>query len=184
VVVDRDGRQLALTLQPIANKVESDADPGKLLTVGFLGVGFEQARVPQGPGVVWDQMTLMTKRTASALIHLPQKMVGVAKAAFGADRDPNGPVGIVGVSRIGGEIAAAPAPTTDKIAEFLTLLASFNFAVGMFNLVPLLPLDGGHIAGGLWEGLKRGLARVGPTPATSTWPRRCRWRTAWPRSSW
>jgi membrane-associated protease RseP (regulator of RpoE activity) len=164
VVVDRDGRQVTLNLHPIANKVESDADPGKLQTVGFLGVSFEQARVAQGPGAVWDQMTFMAGRTVSALVHLPEKMVGVAKAAFGAHRDPNGPVGIVGVSRIGGEIASAPAPTSDKIAEFLGLLASFNFAVGMFNLVPLLPLDGGHIAGGLWEGVKRSIARVARRP--------------------
>jgi membrane-associated protease RseP (regulator of RpoE activity) len=164
VVVERDGRQLGLTLHPIANKVASDDDPAKLQTVGFLGVGFEQARAPQGPGAVWDQMTMMTTRTVGALAHLPEKMVGVAKAAFGAERDPNGPVGIVGVSRIGGEIASAPAPTTDKIAEFLGLLASFNFAVGMFNLVPLLPLDGGHIAGGLWEGVKRGFAWLARRP--------------------
>jgi membrane-associated protease RseP (regulator of RpoE activity) len=164
VVVERDGRQMGLTLRPISNKVASDDDPGKLQTVGFLGVGFEQARVPQGPGAVWDQMTMMATRTVSALAHLPEKMVGVAKAAFGAERDPNGPVGIVGVSRIGGEIASAPAPTTDKIAEFLGLLASFNFAVGMFNLVPLLPLDGGHIAGGLWEGVKRGFAWLARRP--------------------
>jgi membrane-associated protease RseP (regulator of RpoE activity) len=164
VTVERDGRTVTLTLRPIPNKVESDTDPNKLETVGFLGVVFERARVPQGPGAVWDQMTFMTGRTAIALAHFPQKMVGVAKAAFGAQRDPNGPVGIVGVSRIGGEIASAPAPTSDKIAEFLGLLASFNFAVGMFNLVPLLPLDGGHIAGALWEGLKRGFARMARRP--------------------
>jgi membrane-associated protease RseP (regulator of RpoE activity) len=164
VVVDRGGRDVRLTINPIANQVQSDSDPGKLQTVGFLGVVFERARVPQGPGAVWDQMTFMAGHTVSALAHLPEKMVGVAKAAFGAQRDPEGPVGIVGVSRIGGEIAAAPAPTTDKIAEFLGLLASFNFAVGVFNLIPLLPLDGGHIAGGLWEGIKRAFARVARRP--------------------
>jgi membrane-associated protease RseP (regulator of RpoE activity) len=164
VVVKRGGGQVTLTLRPIANQVESDADPDKLQTVGFLGVVFERARTPQGPGAVWDQMTFMAGRTISALAHMPEKMVGVAKAAFGAKRDPNGPVGIVGVSRIGGEIASAPAPTSDKIAEFLGLLASFNFAVGMFNLVPLLPLDGGHIAGGLWEGIKRGFAWIARRP--------------------
>jgi membrane-associated protease RseP (regulator of RpoE activity) len=109
-------------------------------------------------------MTFMAGHTVTALGHFPEKMVGVAKAAFGAQRDPEGPVGIVGVSRIGGEIAAAPAPTTDKIAEFLGLLASFNFAVGVFNLIPLLPLDGGHIAGALWEGIKRAFARVARRP--------------------
>jgi membrane-associated protease RseP (regulator of RpoE activity) len=164
VVVDRGGQRVNLTLNPIANQVQSDADPNKLQTVGFLGVVFERSRAPQGPGAVWDQMTFMAGHTVTALGHFPQKMVGVAQAAFGGQRDPEGPVGIVGVSRIGGEIAAAPAPITDKIAEFLGLLASFNFAVGVFNLIPLLPLDGGHIAGGLWEGLKRSFARIARRP--------------------
>ena len=35
-----------------------------------------------------------------------------------------------------------------------------NLFVALFNFVPLLPLDGGHIAGALYEGLKRALARV------------------------
>jgi membrane-associated protease RseP (regulator of RpoE activity) len=164
IVIERDGRQATLTLHPVANQVQSDTDPDKMQTVGFLGVVFERGRVQQGPGAVWDQLTFMAERTFIGLIHLPEKMVGVAKAAFGAERDPEGPVGVVGVSRIGGEIAAAPAPTSDKIAEFLVLLASFNFAVGVFNLIPLLPLDGGHIAGGLWEGIKRGFARLARRP--------------------
>ena len=41
-----------------------------------------------------------------------------------------------------------------------TLLGSVNLFVALFNFVPLLPLDGGHIAGALYEGLKRLLARV------------------------
>jgi membrane-associated protease RseP (regulator of RpoE activity) len=164
VVVERDGRQVTLTLHPVANQVQSETNPDKLQTVGFLGVVFDRARVPQGPGAVWDQMTFMAERTVIGLVHLPEKMVGVAKAAFGAERDPEGPVGVVGVSRIGGEIAAAPAPASDKIAEFLGLIASFNFAIGVFNLVPLLPLDGGHIAGALWEGIKRAFARIARRP--------------------
>ena len=42
----------------------------------------------------------------------------------------------------------------------VTLLAGLNLFVGMFNFVPLLPLDGGHIAGALYEGARRGVARV------------------------
>jgi Zn-dependent protease len=94
-------------------------------------------------------------------------MVGVWHAAFsGEERDLNGPIGIIGAGRIGGEIAASSAPLENKIAVFINLLAGFNLAIGLFNLVPLLPLDGGHVAGGLWEGLKRGYARVArrPTP--------------------
>jgi membrane-associated protease RseP (regulator of RpoE activity) len=164
VVVRRGGQDVSLTMRPIANQVPSETNPNKMQTVGFLGVVFERELVPQGPGAVATQLTDMGRRTVIALVHMPEKMVGVAKAAFGGERDPEGPVGIVGVSRINGEYFASKAPSTDKLVFFLQLLASFNFAVGVFNLIPLLPLDGGHIAGGLWEGLKRGFARVTRRP--------------------
>ena len=41
----------------------------------------------------------------------------------------------------------------------LTLLASLNMALFLFNLIPLLPLDGGHVAGALYEGGRRQIAK-------------------------
>ena len=49
-------------------------------------------------------------------------------------------------------------------AFLVSLLAGLNLFIGMFNLVPLLPLDGGHIAGALYEGLRRTWARVRRRP--------------------
>jgi Zn-dependent protease len=43
---------------------------------------------------------------------------------------------------------------------FWFFLAQLNFVLGAINLVPLLPFDGGHIAGGIYEYLKRGLYRI------------------------
>ncbi|MFC4062550.1 M50 family metallopeptidase [Planomonospora corallina] len=163
--ITRDGRPMTLTATLIAQDRESLDEPGKIERVGYLGVTSKQVVEQQSIGAVVTHMGDFTARTAAALLRFPEKMVGVWNAAFsGEERDKDGPIGVVGVSRIGGEIAASDAPLENKIAIFVSLLASFNLAIGMFNLIPLLPLDGGHIAGGLWEGIKRGFARLARRP--------------------
>ena len=77
-------------------------------------------------------------------------MVGVAEAAFGSgERDPEGPISVVGVGRVAGEVANADTNGIDggTMAQFVTLvglIASLNLALFVFNLIPLLPLDGGQ----------------------------------------
>ncbi|GAA3242672.1 M50 family metallopeptidase [Actinocorallia longicatena] len=165
VVIERDGQELAKTLNVGSNQLTDLKDPEKIVTAGFVGIIPLTDRVQGGPGQVVQTMGDMTTRTLQSFVELPQKMVGIWKAAFGGqERDPNGPIGVVGASRLGGEILASPTPTVDKITWFLQLLAGINFAVGMFNLIPLLPLDGGHMAGALWEGVKRGFARITRRP--------------------
>ena len=61
-------------------------------------------------------------------------------------RDENTPVSVVGASIIGGDAAER-----GLWEYFVLLLALLNFFVGVFNLLPLLPLDGGHIAVNLYE---------------------------------
>ncbi len=147
-------------------QVVTDAS-GKALTdqVGFLGVSPSTALVPQPvtavPGVLWDGLTA----TAGVVLRIPQKMVGVVQAAFGSgERDPNGPVSVVGVGRFAGEVASTEAAdgygNRERAADLLSLVASLNLALFVFNLIPLLPLDGGHVAGALWEGLRRTVARL------------------------
>ncbi|MDF5758725.1 site-2 protease family protein [Spongiactinospora sp. TRM90649] len=166
--IERDGRPLALNAELIPQDRQSLDDPNKIdKGVGYLGVTPVVTMEPQGIGAVGAHMVDVTRATAASLVRLPEKMVGVWDAAFsGEKRDPNGPIGIVGAGRIGGEIVASDAPVRDKIVFFVNLLAGFNLAIGMFNLLPLLPLDGGHIVGALWEGVKRGFARLfrRPTP--------------------
>jgi membrane-associated protease RseP (regulator of RpoE activity) len=165
VVVRRGGQDLPLTVPVTTNEMQSLTNPDKTEKVGFLGITPTSARERQGPGMVVSAMTDLTTRTVGSLVNMPKKMVGVWNAAFSdKKRDPNGPIGVVGASRIGGEIAASNEPGLDKLAFFLMMLGTVNFAIGMFNLVPLLPLDGGHIAGALWEGLKRGIARLTRRP--------------------
>ena len=168
VVVVRDGTER--TLSPTLATSERYSDPNDPCSdpeaVGFLGVSptFETVRL--GPGGVAAQVGDFSVRTVEAVIAFPTRVVGVWDAAFGGqERDICGPVGVVGAGRIGGEIASSDGvAVTDRIAGFIALLASFNLAIAVFNLIPLLPLDGGHIAGALWEGLKRGWARLRGKP--------------------
>ena len=75
--------------------------------------------------------------------------------------DENSPVSVVGVSRIAGEVAS-----TDRIdlkaktATLVSLIAGMNLMLFAFNLLPLLPLDGGHVFGALWEAIRRGFAKL------------------------
>jgi len=105
------------------------------------------------------------------VLRIPQKMAGIAKAAFGGGvRDPS-LMSVVGVGRVAGEVAdgqltglVGSDSATSKFVILLSLIASLNLALFVFNLIPLLPLDGGHAAGALWEGLKRQVARLRGRP--------------------
>jgi membrane-associated protease RseP (regulator of RpoE activity) len=108
----------------------------------------------------------MTVQTVKALGTLPVKVWGVGKAIVGLqERDPNGPISIVGGGRIAGETAASHSfDVEEKLFGLIAMAAAFNLFIGAFNFVPLLPLDGGHIAGALWEALRRGFARLRRRP--------------------
>jgi membrane-associated protease RseP (regulator of RpoE activity) len=164
--VQRGGKPLTLNTTLVAQDRVSLDDPTKIdKGVGFLGVSPTIAMEKQGPGYVVAFMWDITKRTAQAISRFPERLVGVWQAAFGgAQRELDSPMSIVGAGRIGGEIAASTAPVENKVMGLIQLLAGVNLAMGMFNLIPLLPLDGGQIAGGLWEGVKRGWARVRRRP--------------------
>ena len=108
------------------------------------------------PRVMWS----MTTSAVSALGAFPGKLVTLAHTLVsGGQRDPNGPVSVVGATRIGGEIAASSADGWDKVVSLLMLLGSLNLFLFLFNLLPLLPLDGGHVAAAGWEVLRNALCR-------------------------
>ncbi|WP_210502525.1 M50 family metallopeptidase [Nocardioides xinjiangensis] len=162
IEVRRGDDRLTLTTNTTVTLRQTSLEDQTLTEVGFLGV--QPASHLRTGGLLYTtrQMGTMTVETVQALGQLPVKVYEVGRAIVGLqERDPESPVSIVGGGRFAGEAAASEAfPLTEKIVTLLFLIASFNFFIGMFNFVPLLPLDGGHIAGALYEGLKRGLARL------------------------
>ncbi len=162
IEVRRGDERLTLSTNTTVTLRQTSLEDETLTEVGFLGVQPEAHLRTGGLVYTTQQMGHMAVETVEALAQLPVKVYEVGRAIVGLqERDPESPVSIVGGGRFAGEAAASEAfPLTEKIVTLLFLIASFNFFIGMFNFVPLLPLDGGHIAGALYEGLKRGVARL------------------------
>jgi membrane-associated protease RseP (regulator of RpoE activity) len=162
VVVRRDGQTRTLrTSTTVASRLDP-TDPEKIVRVGFLGVAPTTARERQGPGFVVATMASGTWETVKGIVSLPPKLYHVGRAALGLEeREQDGPMSVVGAGRVAGEMTSAHAvPPSDRFFSVLLLLAGLNLFLGMLNLVPLLPLDGGQMAGALYEGARRGVAKL------------------------
>jgi membrane-associated protease RseP (regulator of RpoE activity) len=167
IVVERDGREVTLHTDTMVTPRPTDVnDPTKLTPVGFLGVSPTVTYTTGGPIYTMQQMGGLAKQSAQALATLPVKVWGVAEAIAGVKpRAQDSPVSVVGGGRLAGETASAQDfPVKEKMVALLGLVAGFNFFIGLFNFVPLLPLDGGHIAGALWEAARRAIARIRRRP--------------------
>jgi membrane-associated protease RseP (regulator of RpoE activity) len=163
LVVERDGAQQTLTVTAARRETTVTAADGSTTTaeIGFLGISptSEYVRQPiwAGPQAAFENVGAV----AAIIWQLPVKVADTAVTLVtGGERDPNGPLSIVGAGRLSGEVAATDAPILNRVAGFVSLLASLNIALFVFNLIPLLPLDGGHIAVALWDGLKRAWAKL------------------------
>lgn len=167
IVVMRDGERVTLTTDTLVRPMPTSlAEPEQLEPVGFLGVVPETHFQTGGVLYTLGEMGEMTVQTAEALVTLPAKVWDVGQAIVGLEeRDPEGPISLVGGGRVAGETASTELFDVQEKAVFLLMLiAGFNFFIGMFNFVPLLPLDGGHIAGALWEAVRRGWAKLRRRP--------------------
>ena len=169
-VVRADGTtvQLPVETAEVTRPVydEMGEPTGAVETTGFLGVRPEIEYVNQSWTTVPAQMWDLTARSATARVSMPVRVYELVSESLvgGGERQIDSPVSVVGVSRLGGEIVASDESPEAKIAIFLSLAASLNLFLFLFNLLPILPLDGGHVAGALYEGSRRSVARVRGRP--------------------
>jgi membrane-associated protease RseP (regulator of RpoE activity) len=164
MVVDRGGADVALTITPVTNVKYANSAGTKTKTAGYVGVSpadhhyYQPLGITQVPGQVVDQVSTGVR----ALGSYPEKIGSLWNTVFhNKPRDINGAIGVVGIGRLGGDLAQTNRlDVQDKVFSLVGLLASVNLLLFFFNLLPLLPLDGGHVAGALVEAVKRGRARL------------------------
>jgi membrane-associated protease RseP (regulator of RpoE activity) len=163
VTVDRNGERVDLKpVNTVITGVPDRYDPSKRVAAGFFGVEPEVVKQRGGPVAVVGDMWQMTKQTAVALAYFPAKVYYTAyNLVTGKPRDIYGPMSIVGASRAAGEIASTDQiDAAAKVASLFTVLGAVNLFVALFNFVPLLPLDGGHVAAAFYEAVRRAIARL------------------------
>jgi membrane-associated protease RseP (regulator of RpoE activity) len=176
VVVERDGERVTLEITPTEVDRPVVGDDGQYVTddegelvlkpAGYVGVAPTQERTAQPLSAIPETIWAQVSGTAEVVVALPAKLVDVVQSTFaGEERDPASVMGPVGVGRIAVDVVGADSvDIVDRVSVMLQLLAGLNIALFVFNLIPLPPLDGGHIAGAVYEGAKRQVARVRGLP--------------------
>jgi len=173
---------LQVKVSRAGQEITVNAIPASIGGHGVLGVVSKLASDRVNPftsarmagGTTWN----MAKQSVISLIGLPAKIPQVWQQTFGGKpRDANGLVGVVGVARVSGEAMAANGLSwTERIGAFVSIVAGLNIFIGIFNMLPLPPLDGGHIAVALvdkWRSIwarRRGRSTPAPVDVASLTP--------------
>jgi membrane-associated protease RseP (regulator of RpoE activity) len=160
---------------PVTLTVERDGQPVTLHTTlvnvpghgGYLGIAattvLQRQSLLDSFKYVGTGFSEVITGSASALAHLPAAIPSLFAADRGSTAAGN-VSSVVGAARDTGEAVAANVGWEYKVSFVLLLIASLNIFVGLFNLLPLLPMDGGHIAVVIWERIKYLFARVTGRP--------------------
>jgi len=161
--INRDGQQLTLTATPRLTEI----DGGKRYVLGIINtVGLRRSGVIASIKNSATVTRSFIVESAKSLIKLPSKIPALwGQTVRGEKRDANGLVGVVGVARVSGEtVGDSQLSIMERLATFILIVASLNIFVGIFNLLPILPLDGGHMAVAIADELRALYARLRGRP--------------------
>jgi membrane-associated protease RseP (regulator of RpoE activity) len=163
LVLNRNGEEISVT----ASARLTDIDGTKRYVLGIVNdVGLKRSglllSIKNSAIVTRDFLT----ESVRSLGKLPEKIPALWGATVrGEERDANGLVGVVGVARVSGEAVGSDKLTPmERFATFVLIVASLNIFVGVFNLLPILPLDGGHMAVAIADEIRAFLARLRGRP--------------------
>jgi len=172
IQVLRSGEQLDIAITPVFTERQVFGESGQPLRDenGFpvtelrpiIGVQLGASNTPLSLGESFDYSMDVVTGTFGFIVDLPNQLYKVVLSTLGIkERDPAGAVSIVGVGQIAGELTSSDGlGLASKLGSLLLLIGSLNIALFAFNLIPLLPLDGGHVLGAIYEGSKRRLAKT------------------------
>jgi membrane-associated protease RseP (regulator of RpoE activity) len=153
LTVERDGRQL--TLETTLGTANDRGEP-----VGFLGVGPDYPNVRLNPltgaveSVKATGETIWLSIKGLGAFFSPDGLSGYLDTLTGTDPAPE-PGEVEGEGRIISVVGAVQlASQSPDIGGVLYFLFAINVFIGVFNLVPLLPFDGGHVAIATYERIR------------------------------
>lgn len=159
LLIERGGEQVTITASA---KLET-IDGTERYVLGIINdVGVKRSDLVtsiKNAGIVTKDFLV---QSVKSLIKLPSKIPALwGQAVSGETRDPNGLVGVVGVARVSGQAVGSDALSiTERLSTFILIIASLNIFVGLFNLLPILPLDGGHMAVAIADEIRAFIARL------------------------
>jgi len=170
-VLKKDGSETTYSVTPVSvlryvienNAMKLDAEGNPVQEPKpVIGIVLASEVMPLSMGESLAASGQSVFQVGQMILNLPQQVAAVGQATFGSEeRRADGPVSIIGIGQIAGEVASSNSTTfEEKLQSQLGILASLNFALFAFNMLPLLPLDGGHVAGGVYEAIKKGIFRV------------------------
>ena len=159
----RDGKNITITATPRL----TDIDGTERYVLGIVNItGLKRSGVVESASNSFKVTKSFLSESVKSLAKLPEKIPALWGATVrGEERDANGLVGVVGVARVSGEAVGSDKLTPmERLATFLLIVASLNIFVGIFNLLPILPLDGGHMAVAIADEIRAFLARLRGRP--------------------
>ena len=159
--VVRNGKKITINASPAYNEEAKRYILGVVTALGTERDGFLDSASQSGRAT-W----FLTKESVKSLIALPTKVPQLFRQTFmNEERDPNGLVGVVGAARVSGEaVGSDKLNGNERLTTFILLVASLNIFVGIFNLLPILPLDGGHMAVAIADEIRALFARLRKKP--------------------